>query len=66
VGRVDFSEPWRGFSRVVCGAPEGPPLSKLQKLAVALRHHLAHLEAEQVRRLVPALPLALEQAGAAA
>ena len=34
VGRVDLSEQWRPYSRVRMQAPEGPPLSKIQKLRV--------------------------------
>jgi hypothetical protein len=34
VGRVDLSEQWRPYSRLRMQQPEGPPLSKMQKLRV--------------------------------
>ena len=34
VGRVDLSEQWRPYSRLSMQQPEGPPLTKIQKLRV--------------------------------
>lgn len=34
MGRVDLSEQWRPYSRLLMQQPEGPPLSKMQKLRV--------------------------------
>ncbi|KAL4859895.1 putative dolichyl-diphosphooligosaccharide--protein glycosyltransferase subunit 3B [Chlorella vulgaris] len=44
VGRVDLSELWRPYSRLHLQQPEGPPLSKIQKLRDSLAAHLPTAE----------------------
>lgn len=39
-GRVDLSEQWRPYSRLRAQQPEGPPLTKIQKLRESLAAHL--------------------------
>jgi hypothetical protein len=34
VGRVDLAEQWRPYSHLRMQQPEGPPLTKIQKLRV--------------------------------
>lgn len=34
MGRVDLAEQWRPYSRLHMQQPEGPPLTKIQKLRV--------------------------------
>ncbi|EFN57719.1 expressed protein [Chlorella variabilis] len=57
VGRVDLSEQWRPYSRLSMQQPEGPPLTKIQKLRESLAAHLPAAEhpAEQQAAAMPKL-----------
>lgn len=43
-GRVDLAEQWRPYSRLHYQQPEGPPLTKMQKLRDSLAAHLPAAE----------------------